>query len=124
MSQSMLSDLVTSSVLPDRVTKLRQRWTSPLILELDLTEGLVEEPPADPLSALLTMRRARLADVLDGLRRARADDRVKALVVKLGGRRIGLARIQELRSAVTEFRQAGKYTVAWAETFGEFSAGN
>src|SRR5438045_8102253 len=104
MAQSMLSDLITPSVLSDRITRLRQRWTAPLILELDLTEGLVEEPPTDPVTAVLSMRRARLADVLAGLRRARADDRVQALIVKLGGRRIGLARIQELRSVIAEFR--------------------
>jgi protease-4 len=106
------------------IRTLSRRWTAPLILELDLTEGLVDEPPPDPLSALVTMHRPRLAEVLDGLRRARADDRVRALVTKVGGRRIGLAALQELRDAVIEFGQAGKQTVAWAETFGDFSAGN
>jgi protease IV len=111
-------------MLPDRIARLRDRRTAPLILELDLTEGLTEEPPADPVSAVLAMRRPRLADVLDGLRRARADDRVKVLVAKVGGRRIGLARVQELRNAVADFGRSGKATVAWAETFGDFSPGN
>jgi protease IV len=115
---------MVNSMLPDRITKLRQRRTAPLILELDLTEGIAEEPPTDPVSAVLTMRRTRLADVLDGLRRARGDDRVKALIVKVGGRRIGLARVQELRTAILQFGGAGKLTVAWAETFGDFSPGN
>jgi protease-4 len=106
------------------IRTLSRRWTAPLILELDLTEGLVDGPPPDPLSALVTMHRPRLAEVLDGLRRARTDDRVRALVTKVGGRRIGLAALQELRDAVIEFGQAGKQTVAWAETFGDFSAGN
>ena len=108
----------------DELSRLRQRHTAPLILELDLSEGIAEEPPADPLSAVLAMRRPRLADVLDGLRRARADDKVRALVVKIGGRQIGFARVQELRSAIAEFRRAGKATVAWAETYGEFGPGN
>jgi protease IV len=111
-------------MLQQKITRMRQRRSAPLILELDLTDGLAEEPPGDPVSALLTMRRSRLADVLDGLRRARADDRVRALVVKLGGRPIGLARVQELRAAVKEFARSGKATVAWTETFGEFSPGN
>ena len=76
------------------------------------------------MSALVTMRRARLAEVVDGLRRARADSRVRALVAKVGGRRIGLGGLQELRDAVAEFGQSGKLTVAWTETFGDFSAGN
>jgi protease IV len=115
---------MVNSMLTDRIAAVRQRRTAPLILELDLTEGVAEEPPADPLSALVTMRRPRLADIIDGLRRAREDDRVRALVAKVGGRRLGLAQVQELRTAIGEFREAGKLTVAWAETFGDFSPGN
>jgi protease-4 len=115
---------MVNSMLTDRITRFRQRHTAPLILELDLTEGIAEEPPSDPLSALTTMRRPRLPDVLDGLRRAAADDRVRALVVKVGGRPIGLAQVQELHAAIREFGGAGKLTVAWAETFGDFSPGN
>jgi protease-4 len=103
---------------------MRQRRTGPLILELDLTDGIAEGPPADPLSALLTMRRTRLQDLLDGLRRAAGDDRVRALVVKVGGSRVGLATIQELRAAIGDFRASGKLAVAWAESFGEFVHGN
>ena len=111
-------------IIADQLARWRRQRTAPLILELDLTEGIAEGPPADPVSAVLSMRRPRVADVLDGLRRARSDQRVKALVVKVGGRPIGLATVQEIRRAVEEFGDAGKLTVAWAETFGEFSAGN
>ncbi|MFI7466602.1 signal peptide peptidase SppA [Nonomuraea sp. NPDC049646] len=107
----------------ETVDKLRQRRTGPLVLELDLTEGLTEGPPSDPVAAVLSMRKTRLSDVLSGLRRAGRDSRVKALVVKLGGNPMGLAMVQELREAVTRFRASGKLTVAYAETFGEFSGG-
>jgi protease IV len=107
----------------DKISKLRQRRTAPIILELDLNDGIAEEPAADPVSAMLN-RRPRLSDVLDGLRRARTDPKVRALVVKIGGRRMGLATVQELRSAVAAFGRSGKTTVAWAETFGEFSPSN
>ena len=70
------------------------------------------------------MRRTRLQDLLDGLRRAAADDRVRVLVVKVGGSRIGLAKIQELRAAIGDFRRSGKLAVAWAESFGDFVRGN
>ena len=113
-----------ASTLPEQLIRLRQRWTAPLILELDLTEGIAEEPPADPVSAVLTMRRPRLADILDGLRRARSDSRVKVLVAKVGGRRLGLARVQEIRDAVTALRRSGTLTIAWAETMGDFAPGN
>jgi protease-4 len=103
---------------------MRQRRTGPLILELDLTDGIAEGPPSDPVSALLTMRRTRLQDLLDGLRRAAADHRVRVLVVKVGGSRIGLAKAQELRAAIGDFRRSGKLAIAWAESFGDFVQGN
>ena len=115
---------MADATLAGQITRLRQRRTGPLILELDLTDGLAEGPPQDPLSALLTIRRMRLPDLLEGVKRASTDNRVRALVVKVGGSRIGLAKIQELREAILNFRQSGKLTVAWAETFGEFARGN
>jgi protease-4 len=112
-----------TKAIMDTVERFRQRRTAPLVLELDLTEGLSEGPPSDPLSAILSMRKTRLADVLEGLRRARRDPRVKGLIVKIGGRPIGLAMVQELRRAVVQLRASGKLTVAFAETFGEFGSG-
>ena len=119
-----MADVKLARQLTEPVTRLRQRQTAPLILELDLTDGIGEGPVTDPLSAIMSRRRVRLPDVIEGLRRARTDDRVRALVVKVGGGRIGLARMQELREAVSAFRESGKLTVAWSETFGEFTHGN
>src|SRR6516225_4237533 len=119
-----MADVKLARQLTEQVTRLRQHQTAPLILELDLTDGIGEGPVTDPLSAILSRRRVRLPDVIEGLRRAREDDRVRALVAKVGGGRIGLARMQELREAVSEFRESGKLTVAWSETFGEFTQGN
>jgi protease IV len=119
-----MADLILVRPLTEQVSRLRQRQTAPLILELDLTEGLAEGPVTDPLAMVVARRRGRLLDVIEGLRRARHDDRVRALVAKVGGGRLGLARMQEVREAVADFRQSGKLAVAWAESFGEFTHGN
>jgi protease IV len=112
------------SLFPAPLARFRQQRTAPLILEVDLTEGISETRPADPVSAVLSRNRAVLPDLLDALRRARQDQRVTTLVVRLGGRGIGLAAAQELRRAVRDLAEAGKATIAWADSFGEFSAGN
>jgi protease-4 len=117
-------DATLARQFTEQVSRLRQRQTAPLILELDLTDGIAEGPVTDPLSAIMSRRKLRLPDVLEGLKRARHDDRVRALVVKVGGGRIGLARMQEIREAVSAFRESGKLAVAWSETFGEFTHGN
>src|SRR6516165_687862 len=119
-----MADVQLARQITEQVSRLRQRQTAPLILELDLTDGIAEGPVTDPLSAIMSRRKMRLPDVIEGLRRARQDDRVRALVVKVGGGRIGLARMQEIREAVAAFRESGKLTVAWSETFGEFTHGN
>ncbi|HEV3381554.1 MAG TPA: signal peptide peptidase SppA [Trebonia sp.] len=116
--------LTVAGQLTGQLARLQKRRTGPLILELDLTDGLAEGPPQDPISALMTMRKLRLPDLLAALARAAADERVRALVVKVGGSRIGLAKVQELRAAIAEFRRSGKLTVAWTESFGEFVRGN
>ncbi len=115
---------MADAMLAGHITKLLQRRTAPLILELDLTQGIAEGPPADPVAALLARHKTRLADVLDGLRRAGEDARVKALITKVGGQHMGLATVQELREAIGQFRGAGKPAYVWAESFGEFSRGN
>lgn len=115
---------MAESLIAGQLDRLRRQRTAPLILDLDLTDGIAEAPPAHPVSAVLSARRSRLADLLDALHRASRDRRVKVLVAKVGGQRIGLATVQEIRRAVEEFRDAGKRAIAWAESFGEFSAGN
>src|SRR5215211_5700767 len=98
------------------------RRPAPLLLELDLTEPLVDVPPPDPVGWLQTRRRMSLRAVLEGLRGAAGDRRVRGLLVTVGGR-VGIVRAQELRDAVREFRRSGKPAVAWAESFGEFGSG-
>jgi protease IV len=119
-----MADATFAWQLTDQISRLRQHQTAPLILELDLTDGVPETPATDPLSAILSLRKTRMSDIIEGLERARHDDRVRALVAKVGGGRIGLARMQEIREAVSAFRESGKLAVAWAETFGEFTHGN
>jgi len=101
--------------IADRVT--------PLVLELDLTAELVEVAPSDPVRALLERRRGGLADVLAGLRRAGRDPRVAVVVARVGPAGMSLARVQELRDAVSALRATGTRALAFADSFGEFGGG-
>ncbi|GAA4890643.1 signal peptide peptidase SppA [Streptomonospora salina] len=104
-------------------SRIQKRRSGPLILELDLTDGLAEEAPSDPVGQVLARRHQQLRDVVEGIRRGAHDPRVTALVAKIDGRPLGFAKVQEVRDAVASFRAAGKDTVAWAESFGEFGPG-
>jgi protease IV len=94
------------------------------ILEVDLTRGLQEQAPDDPMTSFLLAKHLTVRDVVEALQRAATDDRVVALIARLGAAHMGLAQLQEVRDAVLAFREKGKRAVAYAATFGEFDAGN
>jgi protease-4 len=58
------------------------------------------------------------------LERAAADRRVRGLFLDVGIGEGGLAQIQEIRDAVMAFRAAGKFAIAFGDTFGELAFGN
>jgi len=94
------------------------------ILEIDLTHGLDEQTPDNPVTGLVLAKSSTVRDVVEALQRATTDDRVVALIARVGSAQTGLAQIQEVRDAILAFRDKGKRAVAFATTFGEFAAGN
>ncbi|MBV9487714.1 MAG: signal peptide peptidase SppA [Frankiaceae bacterium] len=98
------------------------RAAPPALLELDLTQPLLEVEPDDPIGKLRSRGKPRLSKVLRTLHDAGSDPKVAGLIAKIGGK-IPLAIGQEVRAAVRDFAASGKPTVAWAETFGESGNG-
>ncbi|MDQ3629127.1 MAG: S49 family peptidase [Actinomycetota bacterium] len=95
---------------------------SPLLLEIDLARGMVEQAPKDPLSALRQRNTPTLGQVLRGLRHAADDEQVAAVVLLLGAP-IATTHADELAIALREVSAAGTRTVAFAESYGELVAG-
>ena len=94
-----------------------------IVLEVDLTRGLADRPDDNPLLQLLAGAKPTMRDLLDALDVAAADRRVSGLFARLGNDDLGLALTQEVRDAIARFRAAGKFAVAFADSFGEFSPG-
>ncbi len=109
---SLLARRVTGDGIPEKA-----------VLELNLEQGLVEYIPDDPMAGVFSRRASSVRDVLDALEKAAEDKRVVALFARVGSRGLGIAKIQEVRDAVTAFRKSGKPTIAYAETFGETGPG-
>ncbi len=108
-----IATLMSQEELPERI-----------VLEIDFEREFAEYVPTDPLASVLMEQTVSVRDIVDALHQAATDERVLALVARTGTPRMGLAEIQEVRDAVTAFRESGKPTVAYAETFGEFGPGN
>src|SRR5258708_6736062 len=97
---------------------------SSTILSLALGRSLAESAPSDPFTRYFLEETVSLRDVLDALQRAGDDSRVKGVFARLGADEMGTATVQELREAIAAFRAKGKFAIAFADTFGEFSPGN
>ncbi len=95
-----------------------------VLLEIELGDELFETRPTDPIGRILTRNVPSLRDLVDALDRGRGDERVAGLVLTVGGTRMGLAQVQELRDAVQRFRDSGKPALAFADTFGELEPAN
>ena len=94
-----------------------------ILLELDLTRGVLETPPASPVAAFRARHLPTLRELVAALRKGARDDAVAGVVAHLGGQRLSLAQVQDLREAVADFRTSGKPAVAWTESFGEGGSG-
>lgn len=123
---SGLKDLLDR--LPIDTTALRKLPVPGLsgdcILELDLARGISETAPTSPVEALRERNTPTLLAIVTGLRDAAKDDRVLGLIVHAHAPGISPAHAEEVRAAVEGFSDSGKPTLAWAETYGEFTNGS
>ena len=95
----------------------------PVLLELDLTHGLLETQPADPLAAFRARNTPVLSTVIERLRQAAKNERVVGLIAHVTAHGLSHAQVQELGAAVEAFAAAGKTTACWTEAFGEAGDG-
>lgn len=84
------------------------------VLWLRLPAALAERQPDDLLSQLGGPR-ATLGSVVGTLRKAAADDRIRAVVLAPSPQPLQWGMAQELRGAVAAFRESGKRIVAYLE---------
>jgi protease-4 len=108
------------NALPQRLGGTGNR----LLLEVDLTRGLLEAPATSPVASLRARHVPTLRAVVETLARAAGDDHVAGLVAHVGARQLTLAQSSEVRAAVELFREGGKPTACWSESYGEWGPGN
>lgn len=95
----------------------------PLVLEVDLTRGLLAAAPGDPVSALRARGVPTLAQVVTGLRRGARDPQVAAVVLQVASGALSVAQAEELGAALLDVSEKGTSTLAWAQSYGELSPG-
>ena len=96
------------------------------ILKIDFSEVLTDAPSSDPLAGidlmtLQTTRQLSLFKALRAIEAAGADDRIKGIYLRMNGEGgvTGSALLEELREALLEFKQSGKFIIAYNEPYSQ-----
>ena len=86
--------------------------------------NLVDQLSGDPLQRAVARARGQqiaetlLRDVIDAIRAARDDDRIKALVLEPDGMTgAGLSKLEELAAEIARFKESGKPVIAVGDAF-------
>ena len=88
------------------------------ILKIDFSDVLTDAPSSDPFAGIdfATLRSTRqlpLMKALRALEAAKDDSRIKGIYLRMNGNGgvMGAALLEELREAVVDFKQSGKFVV-------------
>ena len=90
--------------------------TKPIVVELTL-KGTIGEDPT-PVGIEGTSVGENLKGILDTMKKAKADDSVKGLVLQVRDLSIGWGKVNELRAGIKDFRGSGKKVLAVLEMVG------
>ena len=114
-----VASMVVNSVMQSASSSLAGGGDNPdsMVLTLDLRQELSDQPATSGLAALFGQK--GFVNVLTRLDAAKTDDRVKGLFLRGSEFSIGSSRAEELREAILELREAGKFVVVHSQgTYG------
>lgn len=99
--------------------------TPQTIVKIDLAENISEAPTKNPLAGFdyttMTMaKNTHLLKVLQSIEAAKGDERVKGIYLNFTGTGgAGTGVIEEMRAALVDFKQSGKFVVAYNESYSQ-----
>lgn len=126
-SHPFLSVSIGSYVTLAAIKKVTARiYCHNTVLELDLSTAILTDKPVSPLMKLTQPNAIWYMDLIEALKIAESDEKIKGLVVKYGqgngfSEKLGLGQMNELRAALVAFG-AKKPTVAYGSHLGLASA--
>lgn len=113
----LIGVMVNSAMKDDSVTVVDN---SILTMKLDymVTERTVPNPFEDlDIPNFSVFRTLGLNDILHRLDAAAQDDKIKGILLDLSSVNAGFATMQEIRDALLEFKESGKFIVAYSEYY-------
>lgn len=113
----MFSAMVSMSEQPTQIES-----NSVLMMKFD--HQIVDRAPKNPLGDLdlgvfKSTRAAGLNDILDCIRKAKTDDNIKGIYLNPMDIQAGLATVEEIRTALADFKTSGKFVYAYGDVFSQ-----
>jgi protease-4 len=89
-------------------------------LDIDLAGPFPEFSAPDFLTVYFLGRPVSVRDIWESFRKAKVDDRIRCILLRLGNLECDWAKVSEVRDAIREFRASGKKVYAYIEEAPEF----
>ena len=89
------------------------------VFELNLQGALGERTHEDPLAFLLgnDFQTYGLNDIISSIRKAKDNEHIKGIYINAGIFNAGNASIEEIRNELIQFKDSGKFIIAYADTY-------
>ena len=92
------------------------------VLKIELTEKIMDNPSQNPFSSIdpfsmNVTKSLSLLSVLNSIERAAQDDRIEGIYLNFSGLSVGVGTTEEIRNALTEFKESGKFIVSYSDYY-------
>jgi len=127
VAMSMILGASMGSMFSTPETKLKDNTVYRLEMKGQVVEQAPEVNPFEELMQELPYgagdaeKQVGLDELVSNIRLAKMNDKIKGIYLEGGSLQIGLAAAKELREELEEFKQSGKFVVAYADNYGEMS---
>lgn len=111
-----------ASSMSDKEVKIKDQS----ILKLNLNAPILDHTDDNPLEnfdfgSFTVKNNIGLDDLLDNIKKAKADDKIKGIYLELSMIQTGFANLKEIRDAIVNFQDSGKFVVAYSEGYSQAS---
>ena len=114
-----ISILVVFSMVSSSESETQVRKNS--IMMLDLNGALAERSQDNPFDALMgdNYKTYGLDDVLSSIKKAKENDDIKGIYIEATSLGAGFASREEIRNALKDFKESGKFIVAYGDSYSQ-----
>lgn len=109
-----------SSMSSSEIEKIEEHT----ILALELSKKILDNEPSDPFADMDIMNfdvesAVGLNDILKNIEKAKSDDNIDGIFLKLSSINAGISTVEEIRNALINFKESGKFIVSHSDAYSQ-----